>query len=129
MTRWLSSLIVVLALGACSGAGRPSRPLPPGEQFVVLAAELERSGQTNLYDAIKRIRPFWFTRDTRNLPQGEGSIAVYLDDQQIGGTGALRRLPISTTAIVRYIFPAEAQLRFGQINGLRAAIAVESARP
>jgi hypothetical protein len=91
------------------------------------SAELEASRQSNLYDAIRQLRPFWLTRQTRNRT-GEAGIAVYLDDQFIGDPNALRRLPIHATSQVRYMSPTEAQVRFGQVNGLRAAIVVESAR-
>ena len=120
-----TAFLAVLLLGCTTG--RQSRPQPPGEQYVIKAAELEATRQSNLYDAIRQIRPFWLTRETRNR-SGAAGLAVYLDDQYVGGTSALSRLPIHATARVRYMSPTEAQVRFGQVNGLRAAIVVESAR-
>lgn len=93
---------------------------------MIRPVELEATRQANLYDAVRQLRPFWLTRDTRR--SGEGGIAVYLDDQYIGDASALRRLPIHATAVVRYMSPTEAQVRYGQVNALRAAIVVESAR-
>lgn len=124
--RAVGTALVAVVLVGCS-TGRQSRPQPPGEQYLIKAAELEATRQANLYDAIRQIRPFWLTRETRNR-SGAAGLAVYLDDQYIGGTSALSRLPIHATAQVRYMSPTEAQVRFGQVNGLRAAIVVVSAR-
>ena len=121
-----ATLILTAVLVACGG-GRRTRPTPPGDQYLIKVAELEATRQSNLYDAIRQLRPFWLTRDTRNRA-GEAGIAVYLDEQFVGGTQQLSRLPIHATAQVRYLSPTEAQVRFGQVNGLRAAIVVESAR-
>lgn len=125
-----SSLIgtaILAALLVGCGGGRPSRPQPAGDQYLIKLTELETTRQANLYDAVQQLRPFWLTRDTRNRP-GAAGIAVYLDDQYIGNISALRRLPVHATAQIRYMSPTEAQVRFGQMNALRAAIVVESAR-
>lgn len=94
---------------------------------MIRLAELEATRQSNLYDAVRQLRPFWLTRSTRNR-SGEAGIAVYLDDQYIGNASALHRLPVHATALIRYMSPTEAQVRFGPVNGLRPAIVVESAR-
>lgn len=122
-----AGILVLAAFLVACGGGRRTRPQPLGEQYLVKATELEATRQSNLYDAIRQVRPFWLTRATRNRG-GEAGIAVYLDEQYIGNAGALRRLPIYATAQVRYMSPGEAQVRFGQVNALRAAIVVESAR-
>lgn len=119
-------LLLLLAVGCYSG--RPTRPQSGGtDQYLIIKnAELETTRQSNLYDAIRQLRPFWYTRDTRS--SSDGAISVYLDGQLIGGLGALSRLPIYATATVKYMSPTEAQVRFGQTNGLRPAILVESVR-
>lgn len=119
-------LLLLLAI-ACS-AGRPTRPQRGGGgQYLILNAELEGTKQANLYDAIRQARPFWLTRDNRNRA-GDNGVAVYLDEQLVGGLSALQRLPIHATACARYMSPTEAQVRFGANNRLRPAILVESAR-
>lgn len=116
------------AISACS-SGRPARPRQQGEQYLIAQAELESTKQQNLYDAIRQLRPFWLTREMRRGTSGDAQILVYLDQQQLGGIGQLARLPVSATARVRYMSAAEAQVRFGVMNGLRPAIIVETARP
>lgn len=126
--RWLLVGLLLLATG-CQ-AGRPTRPpRHGGDQYLIRQSELESTRQSNLYDAIRQLRPFWYTRDVRNQRNPESAVSVYLDDQLVGGLSALRRLPIYTVAAVRYMSPTEAQVRYGQANGLRPAILIESARP
>ncbi len=122
------ALLVLLFVASACGAGRPVRPKPAGEQYLIAQSELEATRQQNLYDAIRQVRPFWLGRDRRQGTGGSSEIVVYLDEHQIGGVGQLTRLPVSAVARVRYLSATEAQVRFGTMNGLRPAIVVESAR-
>lgn len=122
------AICLSLAVTSACGVGRPARPRAAGEQYLIERTELESTTQQNLFDAISRARPFWFTRDRRRGALGDSEIAVYLDQQQVGGIGQLTRLPVSATARVRYLSATEAQVRFGTTNGLRPAILVETAR-
>jgi hypothetical protein len=124
---FLAWLFLVVATAACGG-GRPLRPQPAGEQYLIAQDELQRTKQENLYDAIRQTRPFWFTRDTRRGGAAAGDVAIYLNEQLIGGLAQLRRIPVAATSRVRYLSSTEAQLRFGAPNGLRPAILVESER-
>lgn len=124
---FLARSLLIVALAACS-AGRPIRPQPAGDQYLIAQEELQRTKQENLYDAIRQTRPFWFTRDTRRAGAAAGDVAIYLNEQLIGGLAQLRRIPVAATARVRYLSSTEAQLRFGPPNGLRPAILVESER-
>jgi hypothetical protein len=127
MNRLLLALMAFAILATACYTGRPTRPGTDrgGDRYLILAAELESTKQQTLYDAIRQLRPFWLTRDTRGSAEG---VTVYLDDQQIGGLSTLQRLPIHATARVRYMSSTEAQVRYGSNNGLRPAILVESAR-
>lgn len=126
MPHLLRPVFLLLLVAGCY-SGRPTRPQPGSlDQYLIRNAELETTRQSNLYDAIRQLRPFWYTRDTRS--SSEAAISVYLDDQHIGGLSALRRLPLYATATVKYMSPTEAQVRFGNVNGLRPAILVESVR-
>lgn len=125
-----SGVAIALALLtiACQ-TGRPSRGAETSrDQYLILASELEATRQTNLYDAVRQLRPFWFSRQPRSRGEEPG-VVVYLDDQQIGPAAALSRIPIYMAARVRYLPPTEAHARFGPINGLRGAILVDSERP
>lgn len=122
LARVLPMLVLLSAIAACYG-GRPTRPANQGDPYLIKSEELSRTNQTNVYDAVRQLRPFWITRT------GEAGIAVYLDEQLIGGLGTLRRIPLHVAQRVRYMRPSEAQVRFGSVNGLRAAILVDSERP
>jgi hypothetical protein len=125
---WGRLLVFGLALAATAGClrGRGSAPVPQGERYVILADELKATNRLNLFDAVRQVRHFWFTPD-RHGSTGQG-ISVYLDGQLIGGPSSLSRLSTDHVERVRYISASEAQLRFGNTNGLRPAILVESQR-
>lgn len=126
---WLKRLAwAILAFGVASGCrgGRASAPPTAGESDVIQADELVASNRHNLLDAVRQLRPLWLTPAASR--GAEASVAVYLDEQLIGGLTALARLPIDLPARMRYMRPSEAQLRFGSSNGLRPAIVVESPR-
>lgn len=46
----------------------------------------------------------------------------------LGTVGTLSRFDVGSVHTVRYLAPTEAQIRFGQLNGGRAAILIELAR-
>jgi hypothetical protein len=126
--RRLVAFVLLLGTIACH-SGRTSRPQPgPVDQYLILTAELESSKQTNVYDAVRHLRPFWLTRNVRGRT-GENRIAVYVDEQFIGTVSTLRRISVVAVARMRYMSATEAQTRFGQANRGRAAILVESGNP
>lgn len=127
--RSIATAIALIVFAIACHSGRPSRPQPgSGDLYLILASELESTRQANLYDAVRQLRPFWFTRTVRGRT-GENTVAVYVDEQLIGTLSALRRLPVFATERVRYMTPTEAQVQFGARNGQRAAILVDSAKP
>ena len=122
------AVVFFVAFLACS-AGRTSRPQrQPADHYLILAAELKDSPQSDLHEAIRQLRPTWFTSGARNLGRGEATILVYLDDQPIGNATVLSRFSTTSVASVRYISATEAQVRYGPSNGNRPAILLESAR-
>lgn len=122
--------IAVLGVACRSGqSGPPSRPETsiPREQYLIVQAELDAVGRDNLYDAVRQLRPEWFSRRTRNQT-GEEAILVYLDDRQMGTVTVMRRFSTHSVQNVRYLGPTEAQVRYGQMNQGRPAIQIELAR-
>jgi hypothetical protein len=125
--RRLVAFVLLLGTIACH-SGRTSRPQPgPIDQYLILPAELEQSKQQNLYDAVRQLRSFWLTRRVGGRT-GENTISIYVDEQLVGTTSALRRLSVFGTERVRYMSATEAQTRFGQVNLGRAAILVETVK-
>lgn len=120
-------LFVILTLG-CYGT-RSARPKgESGDQYLIVASELQSTNQPNVYDAVRQLRPQWLTRVVGGR-SGDNTIVAYLDEQPIGSASALTRIPLRVASRVRYLSPTEAQVRYGSPNGLRAAILVESAKP
>lgn len=119
-------LLASLAIASCGSAVRSQEG--PADTYLIVASELEASKQLNLYDAVRQVRPFWYTRRVRGR-SGENAISVYVDDHFIGTLSALRQISVFGAERVRYMGSTEAQTRFGQTNGGRAAILVESAVP
>lgn len=103
---------------ACS-AGRPVRQQRgDADSYHISRSELERSRLPTMFDLIQQIRPLWLTNGN------DASVAVYLNEQLMGGVANLRRISVHLTEEVRYMSATEAQVRFGQTNGLRPAILV-----
>jgi hypothetical protein len=129
MRKLMLGLTLLSFATACrSGQGSASRPEQGGrDPYLILASELEAAGRDNLYDAVRQLRPGWFTRPNRQS-SGESSIVVYLQDRQMGSVTALRNFPARSVESVRYLSPTEAQVRYGQSNLGRPAIQIEMSR-
>jgi hypothetical protein len=109
--------LCLIGLTAC-GAGRPVRQQRgDGDSYLISRTELENSRVPTLYDAVQQLRPLW-------LSGNDASVAVYLNEQLVGGIANLRRISVHLTEEARYMSATEAQVRFGQSNGLRPAILV-----
>lgn len=109
-------------------SGRSVRPEPgAGDQYLITVTELDVARHATVYDAVRQLRPSWLTRSVRGRT-GENTVAVYVDDHFLGTMSALRRIPVSAAERIRYMSATEAQTRFGDPNGGRAAILIESSR-
>jgi hypothetical protein len=112
--------LCLVSVTACTG-GRPVRQQRgDGDRYLISRTELENTRLPTLYDAVQQLRPFW-------LSHGDG-VAVYLNDQLVGGVANLRRMSVHLTEEARFMSATEAQVRFGQSNGLRPAILVQIRR-
>jgi hypothetical protein len=108
-----------LAFLVACGAGRPVRQQRiDGDSYHISRVELENSRVPTLYDAVQQLRPLWLSQSN------DASVAVYLNEQLVGGVANLRRIAVHLTEDARYMSATEAQVRFGPTNGLRPAILV-----
>lgn len=126
ITRLVTAGAVVLAVAACMSAGaRPGTgdSVPTrSTSTVIIAADLQATKATNLYDAIQQFHPEWFgrtgaisIRDTKAY-----AVEVFIDNQRAGGIDVLRQTSLSHALAVRYFPASQAQMRFGlgNLNGV-----------
>jgi hypothetical protein len=124
---WIAAVLLISE--SCT-SGRPARQSTGGDQYLIMAAELEATRHHNLYDAVHQLRPTWFNRDRRGgSAPSDRRLVLYINERQVGTATELRSYPISFPLRVRYMTAAEAQVRFGQANNMRPAIVIETERP
>ncbi len=107
----LGGLLLACAPGATTGGAPVSH-----NRAVVTPAELVATKATNLYDALKQIRPEFFT------PRGVSSIrlatpdlpTVYVDRNLLGDLESLRTIDVGIVREVRRLTPSEASIRVGR---------------
>lgn len=98
------------ALLACAAAGAAAQ-----DRIVITAPELSRSGASNVYGAIRRLRPELL----RSRPSGslvyfsERRPFVAVDEELKGGLEVLRRISVGQVAFVEYVGARRAKQRYG----------------
>lgn len=117
---------------ACSssGSGQPGRTAPRSDENLITAEELATANASNLFDAIRQLRPRWMERGTPTALRGPGyqsGLQVYVDRVHEGGTDALRSIPLTLVQSVRYLSASQAQAEFG-LDNIQGAIQVVSRR-
>jgi hypothetical protein len=125
-------LLISLPLAwACASAGgsQTGQASAQHDPYVLTAAELATSNASNLFDAIRQLRPRWLERlgPTTFSGQGEYSVMVYTDRIRLGAPDMLRQVPISLPQSVRYYSASEAQAEFG-VGNLQGAIQIVTRR-
>ena len=115
MTLRTVTLLLAGAVGACAPAATGTgRPVP--DRNVVAAAELAATGATDLYTALRQLRPeFLQARGVSSLRSGNAPDlpVVYLDGVQIGGPDELNRISTVDVREVRRLSAHEAAARTG----------------
>ena len=127
----LRQVLVIPALAlafACSSTGAGSsadaRPAPSQDRNLLTQDDLQRTSASNLFDAIRILRPQWLRQSPTIIRQGgEGSLLVYLDGVQFGDPSSLRQISLLVVQEARYLSASEAQARYGT-QDLHGVIAV-----
>ena len=124
-------MLVIPALvlvSACSSAGAGSsadaRPAPSQDRNLLTQDDLQRTSASNLFDAIRMLRPQWLRQSPTIIRQGgEGTLLVYLDGIQFGDPSSLRQISLLVVQEARFLSASEAQGRYGT-QDLHGVIAV-----
>lgn len=122
LTRAIPTVVTAATLCACAGgrggsaAPRAPEPSPAGS---VSAAKADPSRLTsddiaaanlpNAYELVNRLRRPWLRRDAVT----GGDVAVYMDDQRLGGAEKLRDIPAVEVGELRFLPNLEAVRRWG----------------
>ena len=119
-------LLLVLAFAAgCSASAPGARTSTRSDTITV--DDLRSANATNLYDAVRTIRPNWLRARSPNSLSNQGQVQVYFDDTRIGGVDGLRSIPTQGIAYIRWHDPISASARWG-LDHEQGAIVV-STRP
>ncbi len=113
----MAALALGVLLGACASAGTTTGGAPVSHnRDVVTPAELAATRAVNLYDALKQIRPEYFTaRGVSSIRLATPDLpTVYLDRNQLGELESLRDIDIALVQEVRRLTPTEANIRLGR---------------
>jgi len=107
----IAGLVIASACSSSGGAASTpgARPAPSEDRNLLTQDELQRTAGSDLFDAIRILRPQW--------------LLVYLDGVRYGDATSLRQISISVVQEVRFLSPSEAQGRYGT-QDLHGVIAV-----
>ncbi len=124
-------LLISLPLAwACASSGsQTGQASPQHDPYVITAAELATSNTSNLFEAIRQLRPRWMERlgPTTFRTEAEYPVLVYMDRIRFGAPDMLRQVPVSLPLSVRYYSASEAQAEFG-VGNLQGAIQIVTRR-
>src|SRR2546422_9473598 len=121
----IAGLVIASACSSGGAASTPdARPAPSQDRNLLTQEELQRTSASNLFDAIRILRPQWLRQSPTIIRQGgEGSLLVYLDGVQFGDPSSLRQISLLVVQEARYLSASEAQARYGT-QDLHGVIAV-----
>jgi|SRR5881296_1272442 len=124
----ISGIAIASACKSAGGgsAGTEARPATYQDRNLILQEELQRTSASNMFDAIRVLRPQWLRERpmiTGGRSSGQGSLLVYLDGSQFGDPTSLRQISVSIVQEVRFLSASEAQARYGT-QGLQGVIVV-----
>ena len=127
-TVFLLAALPLVSACASSGGSQTGQAGPRHDPYVITAAELATANASNLFDAIRQLRPRWLERlGPTTFGGAEYRIMVYTDRIQFGSVDMLRQVPVSLPLSVRYYSASEAQGEFG-VGNLQGAIQIVTRR-
>src|SRR5687768_14388677 len=105
---------------ACAGGGTMrlggAGNLGTGSRDVILVAEHPEVHMLDVYQAVRRLRPFFLQSrgpTSVNL-QNSSRLSVFLDDVPMGDVRELTSIQARDVREIRYLGPSEAVIRYGR---------------
>lgn len=112
-----ASLVTALLLFPAACASRPpgtDSAAPAGSRDFVLREEMDRGQWPNAFEMVRNLRPQWLRVRGRDTITGDpGGVQVVLDNVRLGGTEALRTLPVGGIAYFQWVDGMSASQRWG----------------
>jgi hypothetical protein len=121
--------VAVAVVFGCASGGVPDPTITTNTRTTnVLSAEeiaAAHADNTNLYDAVARLRPNWLApHGVTSAGAGTEYALVYVDGQNYGDLTTLRSIPAHLIRAVRYYDITQAGARFGIRGGASGVIEV-----
>ena len=108
-------VMCALLVGCAASAGGSGQTRSSSN--VLLRAEIEGTGVTNLHDAIQQLRPqFLRTRGNTSIMGAADQIKVYLNGTELGGISTLQTIQASSVERVEFVRGPDTAVRFGLDN-------------
>jgi hypothetical protein len=105
---------LLLVLGGCASTGSSGGGGATSNPNLITRAQLDQVTTSDLYDAVRRLRPNWLTaRGPSTLIGEQAQVAVYLDGARLGTATALRGINFDSVTQLEYLSPADATNRYG----------------
>jgi hypothetical protein len=104
-------LITSFALAACASA--PSHTGSASSSATTITADqIEQANVPTAYEVVDRTHPQWFHDPSSSVTD---SVAIYINNQKLDGIKEpLRTIPAQDVALLEYLKPTDAVMRFGQ---------------
>lgn len=108
----LLTLCILFAVACASGGASTTKPgtaVAAAHTAPLMSDEIAASGLPTAYDVVERYRRPWLRRDARTGAE----VAVYMEEQSLGGAQALRDIPAVEVESLEFISSDQAMLRWG----------------
>jgi hypothetical protein len=126
-TARLTAAAVLVGAAACASGGSSAATASPQgstdrparrNSNTLVADDFKGLESLNLGDALQRLKPEWLRRGAARDPGriAPDQLAVWVDDNRLGGADVLSGLSVQGVMSVRYYSGPEAQARFGNGN-------------
>ncbi|HEX8695565.1 MAG TPA: hypothetical protein VF746_24340 [Longimicrobium sp.] len=122
----LAAAILAACLAAApalaqEGSATAQHPRAAPRGSLIKLEEIERSGATDTYELVRRLRPAWF-RGARGASSlgAQPAVVVYLNGIRHGGASSLRDIPLGHVREIRFLDAPDATTRFGIGHGAGA---------